>query len=430
MENNDTKVLMERYEVGRLLGQGQFAKVHYARDLKTGNSVAIKIIDKEKATRTGLTTTNIKQEINIMRLVQHKNVLRLHEVLASKTKIYFVVEYAKGGELFQKVAKGRLKEDAARKYFHQLINAVDFCHKRGVYHRDLKPENLLLDGDGILKVSDFGLAKSMNNRDKESMMLRTMCGTPAYVAPEVVSRRGYDGAKADVWSCGVILYVMLAGYLPFHDVNIMVLYRKASNADFKLPPWFPPEVSRLVSRMLDPNPATRISIFEIRNDPWFRKGLHNDHIDHGTTTTTEEEQRDQILKPTSLNAFDIISFSTGLDLSGMFPEDDSKQTLKFVSMQSGSDIISKLESIAARRKLRIKKRDRGMLMLEKAMDTEEGVMKVKPLCVDAEVFEFTPFCHLVELRMSGDDDSMERWRIAEQSWLRDDLKDIVCSWID
>ncbi|CAN1297646.1 CBL-interacting protein kinase 2 [Linum perenne] len=328
-----------------------------------------------------------------MRLLHHRNVLQLYEVMASKTKIYFVIEYAKGGELFHKVvSKGKLKEDEARRYFQQLINAVEFCHGRGVYHRDLKPENLLLDGDGVLKVSDFGLAKSV----QEGCLLRTICGTPAYVAPEVLCKRGgcYEGSKSDIWSCGVILYVMLAGYLPFYDTNMIVMYRKAS------------------------------SVNEIVEDPWFRKGMDLD-LDHPTTLVEEGNHVMLEGKPSSLNAFDIISLSTGLDLSGMFAENViPKHKVKFVSMKSASDIISKLEVIARDRKLRVKKRERGMLILE-AMD--EGVIR-RPLSIDVKVFEFTPFCHLVELQNSGDD-SLGRWRIVEKK-VRDDLEDIVFSWID
>nr|GFD10265.1 CBL-interacting serine/threonine-protein kinase 20 [Tanacetum cinerariifolium] len=155
MEKKKGNILMQRYELGKLLGQGTFAKVYHARNLKTGKSVAVKVIDKAKVMQNGL-IDQIKREISVMKLVRHPNVVQLYEVMASKTKIYFAMEFVKGGELFNKVAKGRLKEDAARKYFQQLVAAVDFCHSRGVYHRDLKPENLLLDEFGILKVTDFG----------------------------------------------------------------------------------------------------------------------------------------------------------------------------------------------------------------------------------------------------------------------------------
>ncbi|CAI0431334.1 unnamed protein product [Linum tenue] len=419
---------MGRYEVGRLLGQGNFAKVHHARDLKTGQSVAIKVIDKEKALKAGL-TSNIKREISVMRRVKHLNVLQLYEVMASKTKIYFVIEYAKGGELFNKLAKGRLKEDAARKYFQQLINAVEFCHGKGVYHRDLKPENLLLDGNGVLKVSDFGLSALVESKCQDGL-LRTTCGTPSYVAPEVLHARGYDGAKADIWSCGVILYVMLAGYLPFHDANMIVMYRKASNADYKLPAWFAPEVRHLLSRMLDPNPVTRTTISEIMEDPWFRKGpesqsgcLKNDLTRIIPRETGGHEGKGEELgKPTSLNAFDIISCSNGLNLSGLFAErDQNKEALKFVSLQSASTIMSKLEDMATHLELQVKKRDRGVLILEAS---DEGRRR-SHLSIIAEVFEFTPFCHLVEMRSCGSGENFkEHWPTVEKQ-LREDLKDIV-----
>ncbi|PNX89368.1 CBL-interacting protein kinase 2-like protein, partial [Trifolium pratense] len=188
-------VLMQRYELGRLLGQGTFAKVYHARNLVTGMNVAIKVVDKEKVLKVGM-VEQIKREISVMRLVRHPNVVELYEVMATKTKIFIVMEYAKGGELFNKIAKGKLKVDVARRYFQQLISAVDFCHSRGVYHRDLKPENLLLDENDNLKVSDFGLSTFSESKSQDGL-LHTTCGTPAYVAPEVINRKGYEGCKAD-----------------------------------------------------------------------------------------------------------------------------------------------------------------------------------------------------------------------------------------
>ncbi|KAG9158582.1 hypothetical protein Leryth_025899, partial [Lithospermum erythrorhizon] len=245
-------ILMQKYKVGKLLGRGTFAKVYHARSLKTGQNVAIKVINKSKVQKVGL-IDQTKREISAMGLVKHQNVVQLYEVMATKAKIYCVMEYAKGGELFYKVAKGRLEEDVARRYFQQLIKAIDFFHSRGIYHRDLKPENLLLDESGILKVSDFGLS-ALTESVGEDGLLHTTCGTPSYVAPEVVSRKGYDGVKSDIWSCGVILFVMLSGQLPFHDSNLMELYRKISRADYKCPSWFSAEVRMLLCRMLDPNP--------------------------------------------------------------------------------------------------------------------------------------------------------------------------------
>ncbi|KAE8684427.1 CBL-interacting serine/threonine-protein kinase 20 [Hibiscus syriacus] len=253
--DNKGKVLMQKYEFGRFLGQGNFSKVYHAKNIETSQSVAIKVIDKEKVLKVGM-IDQTKREISGMSLVKHANILKLYEVMASQTKIYFVMEYAKGGELFNMLSKGKLREDTARKYFQQLISAVDFCHSRGVNHCDLKPENLLLDGNGILKVSDFGLSALAECKHQDGL-LHTACGTPTYVAPEVLNSKGYDGAKADIWSCGVILYVMLAGYLQFHDTSLIAIYRKISKADYKFPNWFSPQVTKLLSRILTPNPKSR-----------------------------------------------------------------------------------------------------------------------------------------------------------------------------
>ncbi|KAK3024379.1 hypothetical protein RJ639_043283 [Escallonia herrerae] len=435
--DDKVSILMERYELGRLLGQGTFAKVHYARSIKTGQGVAIKVIDKEKVLRVGL-IDQIKREISTMRLVRHPNIIHLYEVMATKTKIYFVMEFAKGGELFNKVSNGRLKEDVARRFFHQLINAVDFCHSRGVYHRDLKPENLLLDENENLKVSDFGLSALAESKRQDGL-LHTTCGTPAYVAPEVINRKGYDGAKADIWSCGVILYVLLAGYLPFHDSNLMEMYRKIGKAEFKCPNWFPPDARRLLVRILDPNPNTRISITKIWGNSWFRRGLNSKQSETDTESKqvapldadaasgsrenggTSTEGKQDWVRPTNLNAFDIISLSAGFDLSNLFEEPSLKKETRFTSWRPASVVISKLEEVAERLRLKVKKKEKGLLKLEGLKEGRNGI-----LSIDAEIFEVTPSFHLVEMKKSGGD-TMEYRKVLKDG-LRPGLQDIVWAW--
>ncbi|KAK8691814.1 hypothetical protein V6N13_075309 [Hibiscus sabdariffa] len=427
MENKG-KVLMQKYEFGRLLGQGNFAKVYHARNIESSQSVAVKVIDKEKVLKVGM-IDQTKREISGMSLVKHTNILELYEVMASKSKIYFVMEYAKGGELFNKLSKGKLREDMARKYFQQLISAVDFCHSRGVYHRDLKPENLLLDENGILKVSDFGLSALAECKHQDGL-LHTTCGTPAYVAPEVINRKGYDGAKADIWSCGVILYVMLAGYLPFHDTNLVAIYRKISKADYKFPNWFSPEVTKLLSRILTPNPKSRISIEKIMTNPWFRKGfsskpVHNkvENIDAGFSSEANcnaFEAKKDMAKLTNLNAFDIISLSSGFDLSGLFVENEEKKEVQFTSTHTFSAITSKLEVMAQNMKLKVKKHG-GLMKMEGSSGGRKGT-----LAIDVEIFEFTPSFHLVELRKSSGD-TLEFQKTLKQD-VRPALKDIVWAW--
>ncbi|XP_057453730.1 CBL-interacting protein kinase 2-like [Lotus japonicus] len=424
-------VLMQRYELGRLLGQGTFAKVYHARNLINGMSVAIKIIDKEKVFRVGM-IDQIKREISVMRLIKHPHVVELYEVMANKSKIFFVIEYVKGGELFGKISKGRLKLDDARRYFQQLISAVDYCHSRGVCHRDLKPENLLLDENGNLKVSDFGLSALAESKHQDGL-LHTTCGTPAYVAPEVINRKGYDGTKADIWSCGVILYVLLAGYLPFRDSNLMEMYRKIGKAEFKFPNWFAPDVRRLLSKILDPNPRTRISLAKIMESSWFRKGLQKPAITEsgdreiapldtdGLFGACENGGPVELSKPCNLNAFDIISYSTGFDLSGLFEETGRKKEERFTSNKPASIIISKLEEICKRLGLKVKKKDGGLFKLEGCKEGRKG-----PLGIDAEIFEITPVFHLVELKKSSGD-TLEYQKLLKQD-VRPALKDIVWNW--
>lgn len=432
---NRESVLMQRYEVGRLLGKGTFAKVYYARNVRTSQSVAVKVIDKEKVLKVGL-IDQIKREISVMRLVKHPNVVQLYEVMATKSKIYFVLEYVKGGELFNKIAKGRLKEDVARKYFQQLISAIDFCHSRGVYHRDLKPENLLLDENGNLKVSDFGLSALAESKQQDGL-LHTTCGTPAYVAPEVISRKGYDGAKADTWSCGIILFVLMAGYLPFHNSNLMEMYRKIGRADFKCPIWFPSDVRRLLVRILDPNPNSRISFAKIMETPWFRKRLDDklfknsketketdpSHVDEELSSSGSNmaEAKQETGKLATLNAFDLISLSAGFDISGLFEETDHRREARFTSDHPASVIISKLEEIAKLLKLKVKKKDQGVLKMEGSKSGRSGV-----LAIDAEIFEVTPELHLVEIKKT-DGDMSEYEKLWKQD-IRPALKDIV--WMD
>lgn len=228
--------------------------------------------DKIQKQRMG---TQIKREISIMKMIRHSNVVNLLEVLASKTKIFIVLELVTGGELFDKiVAEGRLKEPEARFYFTQLINGVEYCHGQGICHRDLKPENLLLDDKLNLKISDFGLSNFYTAPVDESnpVLLHTTCGTPNYVAPEVLLDKGYDGKKADVWSMGVILYVLMAGYLPFDEENISDLFRKIQNAEYTMPRWFSKEGSDLVRCILNPDPEKRYTIPMIKEHPWMKKG--------------------------------------------------------------------------------------------------------------------------------------------------------------
>lgn len=259
-----------KYEIGKTLGEGTFGKVKYAVNFETGEAVAIKVLDKEKIQKQNM-GAQIKKEISIMKMIHHRYVVQLKEVLASRTKIFIVLELITGGELFDKiVSEGRMSEDQARYYLHQLVEGVEYCHSQGVCHRDLKPENLLLDEEGNLKISDFGLsALYSGTEDTRSALLHTTCGTPNYVAPEVLADKGYDGRTADVWSCGVILYVLLAAFLPFDEPTMSALFRKIQNAEFSYPSWFTPEVRSFIDLILVADPAKRATIPQLKEHPWY-----------------------------------------------------------------------------------------------------------------------------------------------------------------
>ncbi|CAD6270625.1 unnamed protein product [Miscanthus lutarioriparius] len=430
------KTLMERYELGRLLGKGTFGKVHYGRNLESNQSVAIKMMDKDRVLKVGL-SEQIKREITTMRLVAHKNIVHLHEVMATRNKIYIVMEYVKGGELFDKIDKsGKLTEAAAHKYFQQLISAVDHCHSRGVYHRDLKPENLLLDENENLKVTDFGLS-ALSESKRQDGLLHTACGTPAYVAPEVISKIGYDGAKSDIWSCGVVLFVLAAGYLPFQGPNLMEMYRKIQHGDFRCPSWFSHKLKKLLYKILDPNPSTRISIQKIKESTWFRKGpgeiraVKEKILNENATTnaapvlaTRRKKIAHEDLKPlaaTNLNAFEIISFSTGLDLSGLFIKKECRKETRFTSDKPALAIISKLEEVAKALNLRIRKKDNGIVKIQGRREGRNGVLQF-----DTEIFEITPSYHLIEMKQTSGD-SVEYQKLLEED-IRPGLKDIVWAW--
>ncbi|XP_073067019.1 CBL-interacting serine/threonine-protein kinase 6-like [Primulina eburnea] len=412
-------VLHGKYELGRLLGHGTFAKVYHARTLKTGKSLAIKIVGKEKVIRVGM-MDQVKREISVMKMMKHPNIVELHEVMASKTKIYFVMEFVRGGELFGKISKGKLREEVARNYFQQLISAVDFCHSRGVYHRDLKPENLLLDEVGNLKVTDFGLS-AFTDHLRQDGLLHTTCGTPAYVAPEVIGKKGYDGAKADIWSCGVILFALLAGYLPFQDDNIVAMYRKICRGDFKCPPWFSPESRKLITKMLDPNPSTRMSISKIMDCSWFKKSNFRrlGSKEEQELTAEDEANVGKGKEAETLNAFHIISLSEGFDLSPLFEEKNKveKEELRFATASPASSVISKLEEVAKTKNFSIKKSD-SYVRLQGLECGRKG-----KLGIDADFFAVAPSFLVVEVKKSSGD-TLEYNQFCSKE-LRPALKDIA-----
>ncbi|KAM3308631.1 serine/threonine-protein kinase SAPK3 isoform X2 [Capsicum chacoense] len=268
-----------RYEPLKELGCGNFGVARLVRDKKTKELVAVKYIERGRKI-----DENVQREIINHRSLRHPNIVRFKEVLLTPTHLAIVMEYAAGGELFDRICSaGRFSEDEARFFFQQLISGVSYCHSMEICHRDLKLENTLLDGSPIprVKICDFGYSKSglLHSQPKSTV------GTPAYIAPEILSRKEYDGKVADVWSCGVTLYVMLVGAYPFEDPDDPRNFRKTigriMSAQFSIPDYIRISAGcmNLLSRIFVANPSKRISIPEIKKHPWFLKHLPKNLMD-------------------------------------------------------------------------------------------------------------------------------------------------------
>ncbi|CAA3017419.1 SNF1-related kinase catalytic subunit alpha KIN10 isoform X1 [Olea europaea subsp. europaea] len=268
-QDGSVDAFFRNYKLGKTLGIGSFGKVKIAEHALTGHKVAVKILNRKKIKKMDM-EEKVRREIKILRLFMHPHIIRQYEVVETHSDIYVVMEYVKSGELFDYIVeKGRLQEEEARIFFQQIISGVEYCHRNMVVHRDLKPENLLLDSKCNVKIADFGLSNIM----RDGHFLKTSCGSPNYAAPEVISGKLYAGPEVDVWSCGVILYALLCGTLPFDDENIPNLFKKIKGGIYTLPSHLSPGARDLIPRMLVVDPMKRMTIPEIRVHSWFRAHL-------------------------------------------------------------------------------------------------------------------------------------------------------------
>ncbi|KAK3678876.1 Protein kinase [Recurvomyces mirabilis] len=257
-----------QYSIVKTLGEGSFGKVKLAIHQVSNQKVALKIIARRKLVTRDM-AGRIEREIQYLQLLRHPHIIKLFTVITTPGDIIMVLEYA-GGELFDYIVQhGKMAEEKARKFFQQIVCAVEYCHRHKIVHRDLKPENLLLDENLNVKIADFGLSNIMTDGN----FLKTSCGSPNYAAPEVISGKLYAGPEVDVWSCGVILYVLLVGRLPFDDEYIPALFKKIAQGNYITPNYLSSGAVRLIKRMLQVNPVNRITVPEIRQDPWFTKDL-------------------------------------------------------------------------------------------------------------------------------------------------------------
>uniref|UniRef100_A0A3Q1JQ25 non-specific serine/threonine protein kinase n=2 Tax=Anabas testudineus TaxID=64144 RepID=A0A3Q1JQ25_ANATE len=255
------------YEIERTIGKGNFAVVKLATHIITKAKVAIKIVDK-----TQLDDENLKKifrEVQIMKLLKHPHIIRLYQVMETERMIYLVTEYASGGEIFDHlVAHGRMAEKDARKKFKQIVAAVHFCHCRNIVHRDLKAENLLLDHNLNIKIADFGFS----NIFSRGQLLKTWCGSPPYAAPELFEGKEYDGPKVDIWSLGVVLYVLVCGALPFDGSTLHNLRARVLSGKFRIPFFMSTDCEYLIRHMLVLEPSRRLTMEQICKNKWMRQG--------------------------------------------------------------------------------------------------------------------------------------------------------------
>lgn len=257
----------------KLLGQGQFGKVLLGVHKEVGTRVAIKVLSKAQI-KTQKDVETVKKEVLFMKKLNgHPNILNMVDMLEDHAALYLVLELAEGGDLFDKiVADGGFDEAGARRYFLQILSGLSHCHKMNIIHRDMKPENLLLGKDENLKISDFGLSNILSSPES---LLETHCGSEKYAAPEVMqTTAAYSGPPVDIWSCGVILYIMIGGAFPFTEATMKCdLYAALAAGNFQYPKHFSAELIDLLSKMFIIDPTQRITLEQMASHPWINPAV-------------------------------------------------------------------------------------------------------------------------------------------------------------
>ena len=286
---DENPVILNDYTLIKDIGEGNFGKVKLAKLKSTKEKFAIKILDKEKLkTQTKSTLFN---EIEIISRLDHKNIIHVEKILEDSKNFYIIMEYCEKGELFDYIVnKERLNPAEASLFFYQLINGVEYIHKQGFAHRDLKPENLLLTKEKILKIIDFGLCHDFDGEN----FLHTKCGSPSYAAPEILKGFPYDGFKTDIWCCGIILYAMLCGYLPFDGDNNQEIFQSIVECKPEFPDFLEDDSINLLIWILNSDPRERISIEEIKCHPFYLKGKSYYTIQYEESEISDEEKNNEI----------------------------------------------------------------------------------------------------------------------------------------
>ncbi|KAH8404144.1 hypothetical protein KR215_010314 [Drosophila sulfurigaster] len=274
------------YDLEETLGSGHFAVVKLARHVFTGAKVAVKVVDKTKLDE--VSKAHLFQEVRCMKLVQHPNVVRLYEVIDTQTKLYLVLELGDGGDLYDYIMKhdAGLSEELARKYFRQILRAITYCHQLHVVHRDLKPENVVFfEKLGLVKLTDFGFS----NKFLPGQKLETFCGSLAYSAPEILLGDSYDAPAVDIWSLGVILYMLVCGQAPFEKANDSETLTMIMDCKYTVPSHVTQECRSLIATMLVRDPKNRATVEEIASSAWLKQTDEPDSVEHSLPLVSRQQ---------------------------------------------------------------------------------------------------------------------------------------------
>ena len=284
--NKQKEVLIGDYIVKHTIGKGTFSRIKLGINKKTGEKIAIKILDKLKIVENE-DLERIIREMRMLSELDNDHVIKVYEIYEDDYHYLIIMEYCEGGELFNYIVKHqRLSENETAFFYYQIIEGIEYIHSKGIAHRDLKPENLLLDKDNKIKIIDFGLSNYFDGVQK----LETPCGSPCYASPEMVGGNKYNGFFIDVWATGIILFAMLCGYLPFEDENNDILFKQILGGKIDNPPYLSDLSKDLLKKIIETNPEKRIKIEEIKKHPFFLLGkrLYNKKFNKVKINSTKE----------------------------------------------------------------------------------------------------------------------------------------------